>query len=528
MIEKIEKNQNKQNFSTSFLKNFSNFKNLRTRGFYLPNRLQIFNSYDSAGQGRRALSWEVSDASPTSAALSGLNVLRSRSRHAIRNDPYAFAAVDKLVSNTIGTGITPKPKFNGNNGEKIRIDLQNLWDDWIEQSDADGIYDFYGLQSLICRTLYESGECFVRFKYIPLNNNADLAVPLQLQVLEPEFIPYEKNDYAPNGNVIKAGIEFDKNGKRIAYWSYKRHPCEFSFIETTENASNELVRIPADEILHIYEPTRAGQLRGVPILANVLTRLKSLDDFDDAVLFRQEVANLFAGFIHKPAPEENGIDGITGLEQEFDYDFSPMVGLEPGTMQELLPGEEVNFSSPPDAGNNYPDFMRQQLIAISAGVGIPFEVLTGDLRGVNDRVIRVVLNEFHRRIEQRQFNVFIHQLCEPVRRRWLDLAVLSGEIDLPNYKDRKTRREYLRTRWVPQGWSYIQPVQDVQAKRMEVRCGFTSRSEVALRQGYDAELIDAENNADITRADNFGLIYETDARLDAGLFAPPANTDKKE
>ena len=507
----------KQTNSTSFAKNFLNFKALRTRGFYLPNRLQVLNSYDSAGNGRRALNWDVSDASPTSAALSGLNILRMRSRHAIRNDAYACSAIDKLVSNTIGTGITPKPKHKD---AQVRIDLQNLWDDWIEQSDSDGIYDFYGLQSLICRTMYESGECFVRFKYAPLENN--LIGPLQLQVLEPEFIPYEKNDYAPNGNLIKAGIEFNKQGKRVAYWVYQRHPCEF---ELVENGENNLIRIPADEILHIYEPTRAGQLRGVPILANVLTRLKSLDEFDDAVLFRQEVANLFAGFIHKPAPEDNGIDSITGLEQEYDYDFSPMVGLEPGTMQELLPGEEVNFSSPPDAGNNYPDFMRQQLLAISAGVGIPFEVLTGDLRSVNDRVIRVVLNEFHRRIEQRQFNVFIQQLCQPVRQRWLDLAVLSGAVSLPSYENITQRREYLRTRWVPQGWSYIQPVQDVQAKKMEVRCGFTSRSEVALRQGYDAELIDAENSEDIKRADNFGLIYETDPRLDAGLFNPPAQKD---
>jgi len=66
------------------------------------------------------------------------------------------------------------------------------------------------------------------------------------------------------------------------------------------------------------------------------------------------------------------------------------VGLEPGTMQELLPGEQVEFSDPPDAGNNYPDFMRQQLRAAAAGSGLPYELMTGDMQGVNDRAIRVV------------------------------------------------------------------------------------------------------------------------------------------
>jgi capsid protein len=110
-------------------------------------------------------------------------------------------------------------------------------------------------------------------------------------------------------------------------------------------------------------------------------------------------------------------------------------------------------------------------------------------------------------------------MCRPVRAAWLDMAVLAGAIALPDYP--RQRRAYLRTRWVPQGWSYLHPVQDVQARRMEVRAGFTSRSEVALRQGYDAELIDAENAADIARADALGLAYDSDARANPAAPTPP-------
>jgi capsid protein len=78
---------------------------------------------------------------------------------------------------------------------------------------------------------------------------------------------------------------------------------------------------------------------------------------------------------------------------------------------------------------------------------------------------------------------------------------------LDNYAQR--RREYLRTRWVPQGWAYIQPVQDIQARMMEVNAGFNSRSEMVLRSGYDAETVDAENAADQARAQKLGLNYKT-------------------
>ena len=63
---------------------------------------------------------------------------------------------------------------------------------------------------------------------------------------------------------------------------------------------------------------------------------------------------------------------------------------------------------------------------------------------------------------------------------------------------------------------------------MEVRAGFTSRSEVALRQGYDAELIDSENAADNARADGLGLSYDSDARSRATSTSPNSNPNDEE
>lgn len=481
------------------------YKALQRRGFLLPSNFkEMKNQYDGAGSGRRAAGWDNYAVDPNTSA-SGLPLLRNRSRRATRNDGYSFSGVDSLVSNTIGTGITPKPRYGS---AELRAEMQMLWEDWTDEADADGVLDFYGLQTLAARTFYTAGEVFIRLR--PRREEDGLSVPLQLQVLSPEFVPVEKNETLPNGNKIRNGIEFNTLGQRTAYHMYRAHPHE-GYSETTA--------VPADQVIHIFEPLEAGQIRGTPTLTPVLLKLHSLERFDDAVLFRQQVANLFAGFIRKPISEDDV--GPDGMPIQLDSDGeTPMLGLEPGSMQELLPGEEVEFSSPPDAGNSYPDFMRQQLQATAAGMGLPYELLTGDYRGVNDRIMRVALNEFRRRIEQRQFNVFVHQMCRVVRNAWLDMAVLSGAIDIPNY--RKEQRQYKRTRWVPQGWAYINPVQDVAAKRAEVRAGFTSRSEVVLRNGYDAELIDAEAADDNKRADDLGLVYDTDGRQrDGGGHAQP-------
>jgi lambda family phage portal protein len=475
------------------------YPTLTRNGFLLPERIKA--SYDGAREGRRSANWNAPDSSVNSLMMPALRNLRSRSRAAVRNDPYAFNAIDKRVSNLIGTGINPRPKTED---PVLRKLLQELWEDWVEESDADGLTDFYGQQALIARTVETAGECFVRLR--PRSLDEGLAVPIQLQVLAPEFVPHDKFETVSGGNVVRAGIEFEPSGRRAAYMMYRSHPRE----ALGTNGYNQLVRVPASQVLHIFEPVEPGQLRGVPRLSPVLKRLRSLDNFDDAVLFRQEVANLFAGFISRPAPDagQEPRDPVTGKPLNPDADgFTPMVALEPGTMQELGAGEEVEFSKPPDAGNNYPDFMRQQLMAAAAGSGTPYELLTGDMRDVNDRALRVVLNEFRRRLEQLQFSVYVHQLCRPVRAAWMDMAVLSGALKLADYAPR--RREYLRTRWVPQGWAYLHPVQDVQSRMMEVNAGFGSRSEMVLRTGYDAETVDAENAADQARARDLGLNYKT-------------------
>ncbi len=484
-----------------------------------PRRLTPNNSaYEGAGHGRRTEGWDAPDGSINALAIPNIGTLRRRARAAERNDGYALSILAKRVSSLIGTGICPRPQTDD---ADLRNALNLLWEDWVDEADADGLTDHYGQQALVARMVERDGECFARFR--PRRPEDGLAVPLQVQLLAADYVPLDKNERARNGNEIKAGIEFNAIGQRVAYWMYRRHPGSFNH----SGVMNQLVRVPVSEVIHIFEPTEPGQIRGIPRLAAVLKRLRSLDNYDDAVLFRQEVSNLFAGFIKKPAPDGPAqLDPLTGQAIERDSSGDPVIGLEPGTMNELYPGEEVEFSDPPDAGSTYRDFMRQQLQAAAEGAELPYALLTGDMSGLNDRLLRILLNEFRRRIEQLQFGVYVYQFCRPVRAAWLDMAYLSGVIELPDYSRR--RREYLRTRWIPQGHAYMHPVQDVQGKILEIGAGLSSRSEHALRTGYDASVIDAENAQDNARAAELGLAYKTStAAVDDDDSPPPANEDRR-
>ena len=211
---------------------------------------------------------------------------------------------------------------------------------------------------------------------------------------------------------------------------------------------------------------------------------------------------MFAGFVTKNAPE----DSLIG-EQSPDANGTALAGLEPGTMQVLLPGEDVKFSTPADVGATYDTFMRVQLRSIAAGMGITYEQLTGDLTGVNYSSIRAGLLEFRRRCEQIQHQVLVFQMCRPIWQAWIDAAVLSGA--LPQSKD---LAPYYDVKWIPPGFAWVDPLKDIKAQIMAVRAGFKSRAEVVSEQGYDAQAIDREIAADNERADSLGLEYDSDPR----------------
>lgn len=94
--------------------------------------------------------------------------------------------------------------------------------------------------------MLEGGEALIRLRYRRPEDG--LTVTLQLQVLEPEHLSVHLNTQAENGNVIRAGIEFDRLGRRVAYPLYRAHPEEGALSPMSGAGGLETVRVPAEEI----------------------------------------------------------------------------------------------------------------------------------------------------------------------------------------------------------------------------------------------------------------------------------------
>lgn len=475
--------------------------------------------YDAAGNGRRLAGWNPPGHGPNQ-ALTGLDKIRNRARDVSRNDWSGESGIQKWTTSLIGIGITPR--FSRIKSKTRKQQILDIFTDFVAMADADCVNNLYGMQTLAVRSWMDAGEVFARRR--ARFNDEGLPVPMQIQLIEAEFVPmFDSDSYSglPVGHKIRSGIELDKRGRRVAYWVYKEHPGDGSMMI---GMPDELVRVAASDMCHIFEQKRPGQLRGVSMLAPVLNRLKNIENYDDATLTRQGLANLLVGFLTRGLPEldpDGDVNPMTGLEN-LDSPVGPLVGLQPGLMQELGPGEKVEWSNPPEAGTDYTAYMRTQHLGTAAGAGLPYEYFSGDIANVSDRTLRVIIQEFRRFCEQRQWQIVIPMFCQPVIDWFAQAALLAGLISVDEVEDVR------RVEHAPHGWAHIHPVQDPQGKKLEVDAGFRSRSSVVSERGDDPEKVDDERKADDAREQDLeiGLYSAATVAAQAPAMDPADDTDE--
>lgn len=460
-------------------------------------------AYDAGSTGRRAAGWNASSLGVNTLLWGNLDQIRRRSRDEIRNNPWATSAIDNFEANVIGTGISPQWQIEN---ETLRLQIQEAWDEWTDEVSADGLLNFYGLEALSAREVFEAGEVLIRFHVRPASWG--MSVPLGLQLIEGEQLPTFRNmpQTDPKGDSVFSGIRTDFRGRRVAYEMYRGNPGDSSQYAN----AYEIVSVPASEIVHVFKPLRAGQLRGQPALTAVLALLYELEQYSDAELVRKKLAAMFAGFITQTDSQSPVMPQTPAGMNSAGQDTGTSIGkLEAGTLQQLLPGEDITFPQVPESGD-FESALRVYLHKFAAGIGATYEQITGDLKGVNYSSIRAGLLEFRRRCEQFQYNVIVHQMCQPIAKRWLKEAVLCGRLNLPGYLD--NQRQYHKIRWDTPGWKWVDPAKEVQAYEQAVRDGFTSREQVVAETGRDSAAVDKEQARDNARADGLKLSYDSDGR----------------
>lgn len=260
------------------------------------------------------------------------------------------------------------------------------WNKWSEFADLSSRMHVGQLQSLAACRFFWDGEISI------LKTRGESGRP-RVQLIECQRIG---NPIASIGESIYDGVRVDKNGRPVSY-----------FIRNSIDGDDYAER-PAEALIRIFEPSRPGQLRGVPLLAPVLNLIQDLSDLQTLEMRAAKSAAKRVWHVKRKGGEAPDIarmrreratasgstsTGGTTLENRDVY-FHRVLGGETTFTETDEDVRLLESQRPSVAVQSYWDFL---ISTICAGAGIPrLLVLPQSMQGTVTRADLDVAATFFR------------------------------------------------------------------------------------------------------------------------------------
>ena len=454
---------------------------------------KLYRNYSGANSGRLYSDFVASSFSADSELKNALPVLRNRSRDLARNNEYA-----KRFLNLVKTNVVGEKGFNLQvraRNEDRTLDaagntiIENSFKAWgrLGNADVTGRLSWLDCQRIAAETLARDGEVFIK-KII----NRKYRNNFTLQFIESDLVDDQKNGRnEKNGNEIRMGVELDEFHKPVAYWILTEHPND-SFFQSPR--AREHTRVPADEVIHLFMPTRAYQTRGEPFMSPAIEGLKMLSGFAEASLVAARAAASKFAVLTSPTGE----DFVGDDETEQDV---PIIDFEPASVFQLPQGQDLKLIDPNHPTTTFDEFQKAILRGIASGLNVSYTSLSNDLTGVSYSSIRqgTIEERDHYRMLQ---SFLIEHFCVPVFTGWLESAMTAGDVPLPMNKfDKFADNVIFRGR----GFAWVDPQREINANIQAVNNGMVSLSDVASNYGRDIEDVFSQIQSDKEMAERYGL-----------------------
>lgn len=364
--------------------------------------------------------WQPEHFSGESAIGDSWDLTVRRIRDQVRNNPILVKALHQLISLVVGTGILTFSDARTPDGEEDE-DFVNESDTWFTrwaetEADAEGNYTWWDMQRLSFSETVEVGNHFLREVWI---NDPKRTVPLAYQMLEWEQLSRERDRPAgPRQNRISNGIEYDRTGRKVAYYFYNAHPFD------AQVDSSEIVRVPARKIIHNYLPSRSSAKSGMSWFIPVIQPSRDMDKFLADELSSRSIAALLT-LVHKSARYNRGA-GL-GLDAEDPETGVPLVKLGRPFVARVGQEDEVELLQSSRSGEEAQAYLDLMFNLQAMGSRLSLNRLMGDPSKANFASIKSSQTDDGRMVAP----IFQHQatrIAKPVRRRHIEVAVGTGRI----------------------------------------------------------------------------------------------------
>ncbi len=459
---------------------------------YARQGLEIMNkgySHHGASKTKSTfLSWILGRGGPDEDIVSNQKELIKRSRDLYMGTPLGCGIPKKFRANVVGAGLVPKPvidyEFLGLKREEaleIERTIKREFELWAGSPNADSMrmHTFYMLQALTTLSWAMNGDVFA----IPvLKQRQGVRSKLSIQIVEADRImnPFEGSSNAD----IKGGVELSATGDLVAYHVADKHPGdEYTYSTKRIEAFGKTGR---RNILHLFEPERPGQRRGVPVIAPVVEALKQLGRYSKAELDAAIISGIFGTFVKSDRGEDGEFGALGGVEEGEKITDSSKLEVSSSSLQTLNPGEDIVTVSPSRPNAQYKSFVDSIIEEIGCALEIPKEVLLNRFESSYSASRAAIEEAWKRFVAVRKLiNDYFNQ---PIYEEFVLELVADGKVKAPGFfEDELKRKAYCKAMWVGPKKASLDPFKEVKAAQVRVQEHFTTREIECQEYGNDFE-----------------------------------------
>ncbi|SES76583.1 phage portal protein [Oceanicella actignis] len=424
-----------------------------------------------------------------------LRGLIAHARHAAQNIDYVRAFEMMVRRHVVGRrGIALQSQAKGADGardmEAARA-IESAWAEWGARRNCTtcGRLSWWNVENIAATMVAREGNFLMRAHTGPGFG----PFGFQVEVLPIDLVDLDRVEALRGGAYIDGGIEFDPRGRPVALHLWSAHPGEHH-----HGRRPRRIRVPMDEVIHVFRPTESLQALGVPSSHTALRRFNMLGRYEEAALTAAHFGAANMAWIKESLDGEGPPDGDAAADDLPEE-------IEAGMVARLPPGMDVASWAPNYPDGEMPAFAKHMLKGGAAGLGVSYSGLSNDLEGANFSSLRAGLGE--ERDEWRMFQRDLYEgLHSEVFRMWLPRAILSGRLSLPMADMERLRP----AAWRPRGWPSVNPKDDATAADSDLRNRLRAPSDIVADRGDDF--------ADV--AERFAADLETMRR--AGVPLPEA------
>lgn len=465
----------------------------------IPKAIQ--RNFEAAVQSLTNNGWNTGKVPFDTEIATDLLSLRGQARDLVKNNDYARSSLWILHEGVVFLGIWPRPQFKKGKTDELDVDINDGirigFKRWAEAGccDVTGKLTWTDVLRLALQGVVRDGEAFVRKVYGIEHNEFGFT----LQMIDPDWIDESLNVDLKNGNRVIMGVEVNAWGRPVAYY-YRQDKASSVGVVLNQKP---YIRIPAEEMYHLFWAERPDQTRGVPWLRSPQLRTLGLY-FAAELAAAASAANKMHFYVKQkedgsvPRGGDAG-DPSTGLEE-----------VEGAFLQQGYPGgaeivpegwdvKNLDFNHPNDA---FTGFVNAQLRSYAGGLGLSYTSVSQDLSDVNYSTLR------HTTLSERDhFKVLqeflVSKLGLPVYRDWCKAAALTDNVP---FKLSNANR-YRDIAFVARAYAWVDPLKEIEAKEKEVKLGINSKTKIMEESGMQYEDILDQIKNERRREDEAGLIF---------------------